>query len=611
MRDGRQARIHFSGAGQTHRVTCAAVKQNRIQSAGLITALLLTLTMPLCAQQMASPAILSGIVRDGRGAPQAGALVQLLAVRSQNSFDSMMSPAVAFTDNHGRYVFARVLPGEYALHASAALFLPALRDNVRLAAGTRTVINMTLSTLFEASEWLPAERRRADEPGDDWKWTLRSTVNRPLMRLAGHNDALSLSTSASERSMPQTQARVAMTNGDGGFAAGGMHNIFTVDRVLDDGSGVILRADLAAAQGGHPVPPSADLSAGYERRINYNTTARMVTAFSSHPELVNSITPGGMQSMLVESAEQMQLTDALGMDVGAALTGVQIGNNAAVMQPFLKVVVSPMESILVTYRIATARNFQDSEDMNTIDMGTPDAGVAQGHVRIQNGMHQEASLGKRTGRGLVQAAWYHDRIVNPIVNGGGIINTAALMTGNYVADPATDSFRIVGANYHGSGVNLSVNEPLCGALWAILDYSTGTALALQGQPAAMDVATLGEMTLQNAGMSAVRSETATAALRGRIAKTNTHLRAAYRWQPQHTVTAVNPYHAFSDQAYLSFFVRQPLHVHGILPRGTEATVDVTNLLAQGYQPVATDGEGNAIYFAQAERALEAGLSFTF
>jgi len=258
----------------------------------------------------------------------------------------------------------------------------------------------------------------------------------------------------------------------------------------------------------------------------------------------------------------------------------------------------------VTYRFATARNFQDSEDMNSVDVGIPEAGVRQGRVRIQSGMHQEISIGKRSGRGLVQAAWYHDRIANPIVNGGGMLDGAALMTGNYVTDPATESFRIVGANYEGSGVNVAANERLCGSLWAVLDYSTGTVLMMQ-QMAPVSMAQVDE------SMRAVRSETATAALRGSIARTNTHLRVAYRWQPQHTVTAVNPYHAFSDQEYLSFSVRQPLHVHGILPQGTVATLDVTNLLAQGYQPVATDADGQTIYFAQAERAIEGGLSFTF
>jgi hypothetical protein len=37
-----------------------------------------------------------------------------------------------------------------------------------------------LSSVVRA--WLPIERRSADEPDDDWKWTLRSTANRPLLR---------------------------------------------------------------------------------------------------------------------------------------------------------------------------------------------------------------------------------------------------------------------------------------------------------------------------------------------------------------------------------------------------------------------------------------------
>lgn len=579
------------------------MNRNRIQFVVWMPALFLALTLPVCSQTTGrgqlQGAVLTGMVQDAHGSPQAGALVQLVVTRSDNSFDGMMNAAAAvLTDNRGRYTFSRVMPGQYQVRATAALFLPALRDNLKLGAGTRTVVNMTLSTLFEASEWLPAQRRRADEPGDDWKWTLRSTVNRPLLRLAGDR-SMRVSTSATERSKPEIHGRMAMTNGDGGFAAGGVHSIFTMDRVLDDGSGVLLRADLAAGQTGQSAP-AADLSVGYQRRMNYNTTGRMVTGFSSHPELISSGRAGGVQSLQVESSEQMQLSEALGVDVGMLMTAVQIGNNGFTTQPYLKVVAHPMQDVLVSYRMATSRALQGTEDMDSIDLGAAHAGVQQGRVRIEGGLHQEVSVSKRTGRGMVQAAWYHDRITNPIVNGGGPIGATALMSGNYVVDPVTDSFRVVGENYSGSGVNVSVSEPLTESLWAVMDYSTGTVLAfgeaMPGVPGTM---------------GPVRSQTASVALRGHLTKTNTHVRAAYRWQPQHTVTAVNPYHAFSDQSYLSFYVRQPLHVRGILPRGTEATLDVTNLLSQGYQPVATDGDGHAIYFAQSARTLVAGLSFTF
>jgi hypothetical protein len=76
------------------------------------------------------------------------------------------------------------------------------------------------------------------------------------------------------------------------------------------------------------------------------------------------------------------------------------------------------------------------------------------------------------------------------------------------------------------------------------------------------------------------------------------------------VTAVNPYAAFSDQAYLSFFVRQPITCGGWLPAGLEATIDVTNLLAQGYRPFLS-ADGRTLYLAQAPRSLQAGLAFNF
>jgi hypothetical protein len=88
------------------------------------------------------------------------------------------------------------------------------------------------------------------------------------------------------------------------------------------------------------------------------------------------------------------------------------------------------------------------------------------------------------------------------------------------------------------------------------------------------------------------------------------VRAAYRWQPERLVTAVNPYEAFSDQAYLSFYLRQPIRCGNFLPPGLEATIDVTNLLAQGYRPfLSTDG--GTLFLAQSPRTIQAGLAFSF
>jgi hypothetical protein len=86
------------------------------------------------------------------------------------------------------------------------------------------------------------------------------------------------------------------------------------------------------------------------------------------------------------------------------------------------------------------------------------------------------------------------------------------------------------------------------------------------------------------------------------------VRAAYRWQPRQLVTAVDPYE--EDQGYLSLYVRQAVRWGDRLPPGLEATVDVTNLLAQGYLPFLSS-DGRMLFLAQSPRAIQGGLSFTF
>ncbi len=76
------------------------------------------------------------------------------------------------------------------------------------------------------------------------------------------------------------------------------------------------------------------------------------------------------------------------------------------------------------------------------------------------------------------------------------------------------------------------------------------------------------------------------------------------------MTAVDPYSAFGDQAYLSCLVRQPLRMGKTFPKNMEATIDVTNLLAQGYRPFVS-ADGQTLFFAQAPRTIQAGLSFSF
>ena len=207
----------------------------------------------------AGASTISGVVRDAQGVAQMGALVQVLAANS-------MTVATAFTDQHGRYVIAKLSPGKYLVRASATLYVPAQRANLQLRTGATAVVNLTLSALFDTASWLPAQRRRADDSEDDWKWTLRSTANRPILRIVEDCSVIEVSSSAAEApTVLRVRGQGAVESGDGGFGQGGVHTIETFHSKLDDGSDLMVRTDLGTPTAG-PGAVGSEFDLGFEGR---------------------------------------------------------------------------------------------------------------------------------------------------------------------------------------------------------------------------------------------------------------------------------------------------------------------------------------------------------
>jgi hypothetical protein len=562
----------------------------------------------------APPAAVSGVVRDSQGVAQMGALVQVVGADS-----SILG--TAFTDLRGRYLIANLLPGKYEVRASAALFVPVLHNNLQLRPGTREIVNLTMNAIFDAASWLPAERRKADEPKDDWTWTLRSVTNKPLLRIFDENgDAVLMSSSATEQTRSADRARAGVSSGDGGFGTGGIHNVLQIDRAMPDGSDVQVRADMGAQTGPYLRAPSTSLQAGYERKIGFAGAARLVTSYQSHPEMVGSGTGTGtgtgvgtgLEAMQMASAQKTELGDAVDLEVGGTVYVVRGAGYAMASRPFLKITAHPTSNWNAGYRMATSRDLQSFSGLDTVELELPVGVMEQGQMRTESGLHQELSLGRKAGKGMVQVSYYKDNLRRVMLAGGGdlaVADLAAPMAAGsnadgLMADTATGSFRMLGAGYRSQGVNLLMTEPITPALWVAVEYSTGSALAA---PAGK-----GPMHLDSASseLKSKAAQSATVALRGRVIHSGTQVRASYRWQPEKLVTAVNSYAAFSDQAYLSFFVRQPIHCGSVLPNGLEATVDITNLLEQGYRPILSQ-DGRTLFLAQTPRMIQAGLAFNF
>jgi hypothetical protein len=538
--------------------------------------------------------VVSGVVRDAQGTPQMGALVELLSADATRV-------ATAFTDQHGRYLMQAMLPGRYSLRATAAFFMPALRPDLRLRSGGNAVVNLTLTTLFEVQNWLPAQRRQADEPADDWKWTLRSTANRPLLRLVDPDDGVLTSSSAESAHKATEQARLTVTNGDGAFGVGGMHQVLVLDRAEESGDSAILRADIGNTGEPAGLGPSVVLGAGYERRLALGGSTRILSSFQSHPELRTAGTQG-FQVLRLANTQQIVLGDAVIVDAGTLLAAERLAATELTAQPFVRVAVKPEQDLVIEYRYAAGRELQSSQNLDQLKPALNVMADAQGKPLNTRGNHNEISVSRKLGSRTVSLAVFNDSFENASLAGSGLVDHKTLEGNAMIADPVTGTFHLTAAGYTGRGMSATVAQSITPSMAMWVEYDLGTALT-----SGLGATTLADV---NKTVTPERAEAVTVAVRGKVLRSGTSLKAEYRWQPTRTLTAVNAYNTGEDEAYLSFYLRQRLHCGRFLPQGLDAIVEATNLLEQGYQPVLA-ADGHTLFLAQVPRSVQGGLAFNF
>ncbi len=551
---------------------------------------------PLLAQS--ESASIAGIVRDRHGAPQIDALVQLMRA------DSSVVAAV-HTDAHGTFLLEDLLPGVYQVKASEETFLPSLRQNLHLLAHHKTVANLTLSTLFEVAQWLPAEHRSADEPSDDWKWTLRSETNRPMLRFSVQGPMM-----VSEGNGPaQDRARLTTSGGLRSFGDGGLRNGIEYEGTDADGTHTLLRTSLNATD-----RLQANYMAAYEKEIGQGRVMRTVAAYTDLPDLTGGQYGGGRyQAATLRTAETSEITPLLRVEMGNELLAMRLigsaGGTEVVSRPFGSLTLHSGDTAL-TYRVATSRGMQDAEAMADDETLLPAVAQRAGSTTLEHGLHQEIRLHHKTERGAAfHVGAFHDRTVNPLIQGSGFVSDADASSGELLVDPVSGVFRTAADTYGGYGFSAGVSIPATAAIVISADVAAGTALTDSGvrSGTATQERSIEQMLT---GLEPVFAPAVTIAAQGNVRKVGTNWRASYRWQSQNTVTAVNPYATAANDAYLSVMLRQPIRVGRIFPSGTQAVIDVRNLLAQGYCPFVTP-DGSTLFFAQTDRSVAGGIAFTF
>ncbi len=571
---------------------------------------MLSLAVPALA---AAPASVSGVVQDSNRAPLMGVVVELFS--SVEAFPLL----TAFTDIHGHYQFSDLAPGRYSIRVLQAYSVPAHRKNIQVGIGTHAIVNLSLMSLVDVSQWFPAVPRSVDDSPDDWKWLLRSGVNRPILRWTDQSNAdqANEQPTADSRVMQgpngeqadsddtadepdaahPIRVRAALTAGSSEFGEGGFRQeAFFRMREGNSGDAVVHMQTSTSGEG--------FIAAGMERNPLPGDTTRAVASFRTLPMDFGSGL-GRLQIFQVRGGEQLALSDAVVAQFGAETEAVQAGQSATAALPFMAVHLQEAGNE-VTYSLATATDLQGLTDLASSG-AVPAMAMQDGNIRLTHSLHQEFSIQRKMAGVQLEAAYFYDHFVDPILNGYGDASAAEFSSGDVLLDPVTGAFRSVGPNYSGGGFRVFAARQLKGNLWTAVEYAEGPAIQLP------TTSFTGQNTFADAlsEVAPTRTQSVLVSLRGRIRGTSgTTWNAGYRWQPEQTVTAVDPFNAGMNAPYLSVMLRQPLGSGNSSPDRLELEVVMQNILAQGYRPIFFV-DGQTLYFAQAPRLVTGGLAFSF
>lgn len=566
-----------------------------------VVAMMVT-SVPVPAWSGTASGAISGYVRDGSGVPQMGAVVEVLGSAAQ--------ALKVFTDDRGFYSVASLLPGTYRVKVSAPSFLPALREQIDVRAGAKLMVNVTLTTLFEAIQLVPL---RSPVDDDDWKWTLRSVANRPILRVLedGTTVVAQSGESAADHTLKGTLSFVAGSPGQGFGSPADMNAGFAVERSLLSSGTVRLNGSLGYGADGQSIP-AAVLRTTYTNRFNGMFEPSLaITALRLNSPDHYAMPGAALEALSVTSSDRIVLGKKLEMKLGSELQAIQFMGRVHAFKPFGSADLHLTPNTVLEYQYASSRpnmGLEDRLDSTSSELSetAPRMSMTGFLPAVERARHQEVSISKRVGKNNMQVAFYSDSMVDPVLTGVGemIPGEMTAESGEVLPDVYSGTFSYQGNDYATRGMRVVLQRKLLSDLTATLDYAYGGVLDLSRPDIQLQDA--------RAWIRAEQRHAVAAKFSGTVPKAKTHWVASYRYTGgHHVLTPVDLFDSSPGQSdpYLNLFIRQPIP-GSFLAGHMEVLMDLRNLLAQGYVPV-MGRDGRTLYLVQSARSVRGGVAFSF
>src|SRR5208337_5173194 len=169
---------------------------------------------------------------------------------------------------------------------------------------------------------------------DDWKWTLRSVANRPILRvLEDGTTVVAQSGEAANHGLKGSVTFLAGSPGQGFGSPSDMTAGFAVQRSLLSSGTLRLNGNVGYDSDGQGIP-SAVLRTTYSNRFNgvFEPSVAITALRLNSPE--HSMPGASLQALSVTSSDRVVLGDVLEMRFGSELQAIQFMWRVNTFKPF-------------------------------------------------------------------------------------------------------------------------------------------------------------------------------------------------------------------------------------------------------------------------------------
>ena len=578
------------------------------------------------AQQRAPAAFAGGIVgsvSNSSGLPQMGATVLLM-----DPLDRVVSRA--FSDEAGGFLFKSLPPGIYSLRVTLASFLPALKRNILVQPGMRSLLSVNLAGALSTIEIVYTSPGSTAVMSDDWKWVLRSSAaTRPVLRFRPRID---LDEPAAGRTsftsaFSDTRGMVKVSAGDEGRVSqyGNEPDLGTAFALATSlfGKNQLQVSGNVAYSSANGVPgagfrTSYSRGAPGEASAEVNLTMRQLylptRAGSSFLTGQEGASPA-LRTMSVGFLGRKYLANDLHFEYGFSLESVSYLDTLNFFSPFgrLRYDVGDGESLEFAFssgvppaELMLSREGGGEMQRNLAALSLfPRISLRDGRAKVQRTGNLEVAYRRTVGSRTFGLAGYQETVKNATVT--MVAPYGGIPPGEYLPDLLSNSAVVNAGDYVSAGYMASVTQSLLEHLNVTLAGGSGSALLPSGDTLQGDRPDVFRGNLRHGQRRWVAIVAS-----GSLGRSGTQGTTSYRWSDGSSLT---PGHLYLTQAVRpdvgwNIYVRQPVPgVPGMRGR-LEATADLRNLLAQGYLPLATD-DGGRVLLLHTPRSLRGGLSFVF